>query len=308
MNFPLFKKSSLIKIIMKTKHRVVILGGTGFIGNSLSGILYTNDNIELSIIHKNPLIQNKFPGVKYYQTDVTKQDKKLGKVISNIDCLVILSQPQLDLINNIITFSSKIKKIIYASTLLLYPDSPHKQDEDSLLKPINNYEKSKLKEEQLLQSYAKTHNTKLCIVRLTNVYGNVKNRGIVQKIFTAILNNEQLTINGSGNQLRDYTFIEDVINPLQHLILSSQNKSVEIFNICSGEAHTLNEVISIIEEITGKKLKRVKGEAIKEKTMIIGDNTKIVRLSRIKPQFNLREGLTKTYYNNLKDIKPKLCI
>lgn len=285
---------------MRSKKEIVILGGTGFIGDALTSALNTRDNINLSIIYKNSFKNHKLPNVKYYQINASKQGKKLGKIINNSECLIILSQPDKQLIENITKFGFGIKKIIYASTLLLYPNSHQKQNENSSLEPFNDYEEDKLAEEKLLATYAKTHNTKLCIVRLTNIYGDVKNKGIIQKIFSALLNNKEIAINGSGNQLRDYLFIDDVIPPLVYLLLSNQEKPLEIFNICSAKGQTLNSVISIIEEITDKKLLRLKGKAVKEKKMIIGDNKKIIKFSGFKPQFNLKNGLKRTYQNNLK--------
>ncbi len=285
---------------MEPKQSIIIIGGTGFIGNALTKALNTKDKIELSIIYKNFLSQNKFPKVKYHQLDAAKQGKKLGEIISNTECLVRLSQPSKKLIENITGFGSKIRKIIYASTLLLYPNAPQKQDENSLLKPINDYEKSKFNEEQILSAYAKTHNTKLCIVRPTNVYGDVKSRGIVQKIFSAILNGQEFIINGDGNQKRDFIFVEDIVNWLVNLILLKHEKSVNIFNLCSGEGYTINELITKTENIVGKKLAFKKGLAIKEKQTLIGDNRKIIEFTNRKLTFNIEEGLMKTYENNLK--------
>ena len=289
---------------MKGKCKVVLVGGTGFIGEYLSASL-SKKNISLSVISKNPPLQNRISNnksstVKYFQIDAANDGQKFGEVIKNADCLVLLNQPEKKVLENLIEFGSGVKKIVYASTILLYEDSNIPLSETSPLNPTTDYDQTKFEEENILSEYAKKQNIILSIARLSNVYGDIKNRGIVQKIFSSILNNKKFIINGDGNQKRDYIFVEDVVLYLEDLILLSENKPIDIFNICTGDGTTINELISNIEKVTKKKLLYQKGPSIKEKKVLIGDNQKIIELTGKKPFYNLEDGLKKAYQNNLK--------
>lgn len=286
---------------MKDIYKVVLVGGTGFIGNYLSEN-FAKKEVNLSVISKNPPLKNKLSNINYYQVDDINNGKGLGKILNNTDCVVLLHQPEKKVIENLIKFSSGIKKIVYTSSILLYEDSPTPLKEDSKLNPINEYDKKKFEEENMLSEFAKKQDIILTIARLSNVYGNIKNRGIVQRIFNALLNNEEFIINGDGNQIRDYIFVEDVASYLEDLTLLSADKSIDTFNICSSTGYSINELISLIEGVTGKKLSCQNGPAIKEKSSLVGDNGKIIKFTRKKPAFTLEEGLKKTYQNNLGSI------
>lgn len=282
--------------------KVVILGGTGFIGDYLVKSILKNGKANLSVIYKNNPPQKKLPQINYVRIDGGKNGKVLGEIIRCIDCLIILTSPNIDLIKNVIKYSSKVKKIIYASTILLYSDSHKPQTESAKLKPINDYEKGKVIEEKLLKNFANLGKTKLTIARLTNVYGDIKNRGIIHKIFHSLINNEKFVINNDGNQIRDYIFVEDAAMYLAFLTFAKQNSKVEIFNICTSLVYSIKDLISEVEILSGKKLKIEKGLTVMEKINVIGDNIKIIKASNLKPKFSLELGLKKTYQNYFKNI------
>lgn len=260
-------------------HKVVLLGGGGFIGGYLAELLKKSPGIGLIIISSKTALR-----------DVD---------LENISCLVILAQPDPKFLAYFLK-QVVARKIVYASTLHLYPDSLKKQKEESLLEPANDYEIGKILEEKILIDHSQKNGLELVIARITNVYGDIKNRGIIQKIFTAILNNESLVINNNGEQIRDYIFVEDIANYLKFLIFYNQEKPLEIFNISTGVGTSIKQLINDIELLIGKKLILKNGLSRLEKKCIIGDNSKIVNRSLFKPKFNLKEGLKRTYQNILK--------
>jgi len=283
---------------MRDSFKVILVGGTGFIGDYLSANL-AKKGINLLVISKNPPKQNQLSNINYSQVDTINDGKQFGETVNNADCVVLLHQPEKKVIENLIEFSSGIKKILYASSILLYDDSQAPLKETSKLNPLSDYDQKKFEEENILSEYAKRQNVILTIARLSNVYGNIKNRGIVQKIFNALLNDKRFIINGDGNQIRDYIFIEDVASYLEDLVILS-SKPIDTFNICSGKGYSINELISFIEKVSGKKINSQNGPAIEEKNILIGDNKKIIEFSHKKPRFDLEEGLRKTYQNNLR--------
>ncbi|MFH1822208.1 MAG: NAD-dependent epimerase/dehydratase family protein [Patescibacteria group bacterium] len=285
---------------------LLILGGTGFIGEYLTSNLSKREGCHIDIIYYSSLPpENKPENVNYYKIDLTRQKEELKEFVNKTEVLVILTQPNIEIINNIIfaiRSENSLKKIIYLSTILLYNDSLEKKDENAKIEPKTEYEKNKFQEEKKLIELVNRSNFKLCIARLSNVYGDIKNKGLVGKIFTAILKNENIIINGNGTQVRDYIFIEDAVNLLEFLIFFDQANKQEIFNICPGEGLGVNQLLKIIEQVIIKKIDLNYSPAVYEKQNIIGDSKKIITLSNYKFKFNLLNGLEKTYKNYLKTL------
>lgn len=283
---------------MKIK-KIVTIGGTGFIGSYLTNKISKRKNINLSVIYRTIKPDKTLPKVNYLQIDGSKDGKKLGEIIKDSDFLLILTQPNKQLIKNIIKYGSNIRKIIYTSTMLLYADTESPHNEDSLIKPLTEYEHNKYNEELLLIKFAKKYRVKFCIARLANVYGDIQNRGIIQKIFNSLISNSKFIINGDGEQKRDYIFINDVAKLLELLTFSKQKEIIDIFNICTGKYYSINNVMGLIEKISNRKLLIQKNPSIVEKRYILGDNTKIMKLINHFTFTSLRSGLRKTYERSL---------
>lgn len=264
---------------------ILLLGGTGFIGEYLAKNLNKRKDCQVKIVGRDHSLGD----ISYKDTEV----------------LVVLTQPDDNTIRDIVTFinsTESLKKIIYLSTFLLYPDSTKQSDEEIMPAPVTPYEKDKLKEELLLSKFIENKKCKLCIARLGNVYGDVKNRGIVNRLIVSALGkNKNLTIYGDGLlKTRDFIFVEDAVNLLEFLIFYNQQNKKEIYNICSGKDVNLKEVINQIEKILKKKVFFKKGEPISGEKRITCDNSKILKLSGYQFKFNLVKGLEKTCRNYLK--------
>lgn len=270
---------------------VAVFGGNGFIGGYLVKFLQKTPELKVKVIYNKTEPERRFKNINY-----TKFNSKKN-LLDNIDLVVILTQPNQELIKYIQDYSDDVKRIIYGSTLLLYKDSLMKQTEESELNPVSDYEKQKAKEEELLISFIKQHNKKLAVARIGNVYGDIKNLGIVQKIINATYNGLPFPVNNSGNQIRDYIFVGDVANYLKFLIINFQESPIEIFNVCSGQGYSVNELISEVEKIGLIELKKIKGIEVLEKKSIIGDNGKITKAAGFLPEYSLQSGLKKTFEN-----------
>jgi len=277
--------------------RVGIIGGMGFIGEYLIKKLGDNPKNSVNVFLNKTQPKTKIGGVEYFQIDENFENN-----LRDLDCLIILSQPNRKLIERIIGSSIRIKKIIYASTLLLYGNSRTPVDENFEIQPLNEYEKEKALEEKMLIDFSGRKDPLLTIARIANVYGDVKNRGVVQKIIMSVLHGEEFTVNNNGQQIRDYIFVEDVVNYLSYLVDRKPEEKIEVFNICTGEGISIKQLISLVEDLTLKKIIHKDGSQAAEKESIIGDNRKIAEVSKMKPKYDIREGLKKTYRNYLKSI------
>lgn len=287
----------------ENKNKILVVGGTGFVGEYVTKLLTNRKKLEIFVIgapSNNKAFAEK---TRHYEIDLSRPlaYNKLPKTISWFDTAVIMTQPSVPIIRNILKLldmATNLKKVVFVSTILVYPSSNKKIRETVVPSPVSQYEKDKIAEENMLTNYAKKRNIKLGIIRMANVYGDKKNRGIIGLIFNSALNNNPLVVNGDGNQKRDYIFVEDAANFIRSVVLCKQNKPIEVFNVCTGKSHTINKLIKLTKRITGKNILVNYAPAVPEKRSITGDNAKIIKLFG-KPRYSLLEGLNRTYTNYL---------
>lgn len=286
------------------KKKILVLGGTGFIGNAFVQVLSHRRDYQITVIHRNSIEQSSKPeGVFYKRADISQNLQGLRKLFNECNYLVILTPTNILALKNIL-FNGKLKsleKIMYASSILLYKSSLHKHSENSRLKPLTNYEFCKLREEELLRRFANSNGINLAIARLGNVYGTSKNKGVVKLVLDCVNGLKVLRVNGDGKQKRDFIFIDDAVNLLDFVLNYEQKRRVEIFNTCTGIGTSLTRIIKIIEKITGKRVEYDVSLKTKEKTVAIGDNRKIIRLSHYKIKYDIESGLQKAYENYKND-------
>jgi UDP-glucose 4-epimerase len=132
------------------------------------------------------------------------------------------------------------------------------------------------------------------IVRPSNPYGKGQKsnskQGLIAVALGKILNNKPIEIWGDGSVIRDYLHINDLCLAIKKIIL---NESWDkIYNIGSGKGISINKIISIIEEITKKKLEinYLPSSAVDVSINIL-DISKINSDNGWKPQIELREGI-----------------
>lgn len=120
--------------------------------------------------------------------------------------------------------------------------------------PVCGYGIHKLMIEKYLYLYQYNYDLEYCVLRLSNPYGTAqisdRPQGVIGKFVYKILKNEPVEIWGDGSVVRDYIFIEDVIEALCQAIGYQGDKRV--FNIGSGIGHSLCDVIDIIEREAGR--------------------------------------------------------
>lgn len=186
----------------------------------------------------------------------------------------------------------KIKKFIYSSSSSVYGDSKLPMHEESLLKPVSPYGVTKLAAEHLCYLYWKNYNVPTISLRYFTVYGPRQRPDMaINKFIKAIFNKEKIIVYGDGEQTRDFTYIDDVVNAI---VLSAESYvKGEVFNIGGGSRISINELIKEIERLTKheafvKYIKKQEGDVIDTQA----DLTKIRGLSW-NPEIDIHSGLEK---------------
>src|SRR3989338_1101949 len=289
-----------------SKTKILVIGGTGFVGSYVAKSLFPKKSCEVHVVGVHTgKEKNKIIGVRYHRVNLAGRISKsaLLPITENLDTVVIMTPPDERVTKNVIGLlglTESLQKVVHVSTLLVSPSLSQPSKETVKPKPISSYENNKIREENLLAGYCLKHKVKLCIIRLANVYGDFMNRGIIGLAFKALLKGGPLTVNGNGEQRRDYIFVEDAAKLIKFAVVNPQAKPVEIFNVSTGQGHTINEVLILIKKITGRDLSVNYGLPVPEKKSVMGNNAKILKWSGQKLSYDLRRGLIKTYQNYLK--------
>lgn len=187
--------------------------------------------------------------------------------------------------------SLKVKKLIFTSTSSVYGIQKKLPLEESLIpNPQNPYAMQKLMAEYYCQLFAKLYNLPIIIFRLFNVYGSRMSSSdgyklVLTKWLEQIKNNQPLSIFGSGEQTRDFTYISDVVEGLiKGLKLKSNN--YEIINLGYGRQISVKYLAGLFKHPTRRFPERKYEEKYKQ-----ADISKAKRLLNWKPKVSIEEGI-----------------
>lgn len=155
---------------------------------------------------------------------------------------------------------AKVKRVVYASSSSLYGNSPTlPKREDMTPNPISPYAVSKLTGEYYMRSFFQVYGLETVSLRYFNVFGPYQDptsmySGVLAVFISKMLRGEQPTAHGDGEQSRDFTFIENVVNAnLLACHASAGEAAGKYFNSATGHRITLNETFNLLKELTGYK-------------------------------------------------------
>lgn len=187
-------------------------------------------------------------------------------------------------------------KLIFLSTSHVY-GLPKKNPIQEMhpKNPLSIYAASKLCGEILCESYSKTYDMDIAIIRLFSIYGpKSPDHLVTSKIITQLLTKNTILL-GNMNSKRDFLYIDDAMEAIS-LILKKW-KGFDTFNVGSGKSISIQELFEMLKQISKKnpQIKKIKS-AIQKNDIpeIVSDSTKIKKLGW-KPKMNLNEGLNITY-------------
>lgn len=185
----------------------------------------------------------------------------------------------------------EIQKFVYASSSSVYGVAELPMREDSLLKPESPYGVTKLAAENLCYLYYTNYHVPVISLRYFTVYGPRQRRDMaIHRFVRAVLNGEEITVYGDGEQTRDFTYVDDVIEAT--LLAANSDLVGEVLNIGGGVRISVNQLIKKIEKITKKeaKLEYVEGQKGDVKDTL-ADISKAKEILNWKPRVKIEEGL-----------------
>jgi nucleoside-diphosphate-sugar epimerase len=246
---------------------VVVTGSGGYVGSKIvSSLLLSNCKvIRVSSQELDPLINSKLitGNIEQLQIwyEIVEQADIIFHLAGNTSVYQAAKNPlksqisALKPLNHLIAAAKNLKrkpKIVFASTATVYGLTPLQPINESYPpNPVTFYDLHKLFAEQLL-SWASCQGILDCIsLRLSNVYGpstvasSANDRGILNKVTSMAMQGKDLIIYGDGNYLRDYIYIDDVVNAF---ILAGFSEEIQsgIFNVSSGVSISVGDVFKLV--------------------------------------------------------------
>tara|TARA_B100000686_G_scaffold310017_1_gene352480 strand:- start:1358 stop:2341 length:984 start_codon:yes stop_codon:yes gene_type:complete len=310
--------------------KILVTGAGGFIGGHLVSDLLRKGYTSIVSVDQSPLNQwyQCFPNVDNRVLDLQLLDDCRNAVqgcdvvynlaadmggmgfIENNKALCMLSV----LINTHMLQASQevgVQRFFYSSSACVYAadkqtsvDSPELRESDAYpAMPEDGYGWEKLFSERMCRHFREDFDLATRVARYHNVYGphgtfeggrEKAPAAICRKVIHAKFSgNHEIEIWGDGEQTRSFMYIDDCLKGTQDLLYS---EIVEPINLGSAEMVSINQLVDIVEDIAGVKMKRsYRLDAPKGVRGRSSDNTLIQELLGWAPSISLREGMEKTY-------------
>ncbi|OQX51789.1 MAG: LPS biosynthesis protein WbpP [Candidatus Cloacimonas sp. 4484_209] len=196
---------------------------------------------------------------------------------------------------------NRVRKIIYASSSSIYGNSLELPKRENMIpNPLSPYAVSKIAGEYYMKVFHHLYGIETVILRYFNVYGPYQDptseySGVIAKFITAFLNNKPLTVFGDGEQSRDFTYVDDVVEA--NILAANADISGEVVNISFGKRATINNLIEYLKEMfqTNIKLKYTEPRAGDVKHSL-ADISKAKELLGYNSTIDFQSGLLKTVH------------
>ncbi len=299
--------------------KALITGGAGFIGSNLAAELVKRkfdvviyDDFSTGSMDNLAAVKDK---VKVIKGDVRDYDSlssaakgcdAVFHLAAQVGNVLSLEKPWENMeinaggtINVVNACKDKgIKSLVYSSSCAIFGETQYTPiDEAHPLNPVSPYGVSKLAGEQICIALGSYHGINAACLRYFNVYG--KNQrfnpyGNVLPIFAErVKNGKELIIYGDGRQTRDFVDVRDVVAAN---IAAFERKAEGVFNIGTGTASTVNELVSFVKSASGKEIKAVSNPPrAGEVRDSVADISKAKKELNFVPKISLKQGV-KDYF------------
>jgi nucleoside-diphosphate-sugar epimerase len=189
-----------------------------------------------------------------------------------------------------------IEKLVYASSSSVYGDNaPIPMREDTLPQPLSPYGVTKLAAEHLCHLYCTNHRVPATSVRYFTVYGPRQRPDMAfNRFLRAALQGAPISVYGDGEQTRDFTYVDDAVAAT--ILAAERGTPGRAYNIGGGARVSVNDVLQIVERISGRRLD-IRREPAQKGDMrdTYADTSRARAELGFAPATSLADGLTAEY-------------
>lgn len=300
---------------------VLVTGGAGFVGSNLVNRL-VEDGANVTVLDDlfSGRKQNieRLDDIEFIEGSVTDYDllekimnkKQLVFNLAVRNIIVSVKNPRLDFkVNTEGTFNVLqaakdlgVDQVVYTSSASVYGNPRYLPiNEDDRLSTLNPYAASKLSGENYCFAFYETYRLPVTILRYSNVYGVNQSPlnpycGVVSKFFESVMKKEAPHIHGDGEQTRDFTYVDDVVEAT--LLAASNPRAIgDVFNIGTGIETSVNTLAQKILNLSENQMMPVYIDRrdidnIRRRVLNIEKSRRVLRWI---PKTTLEAGLKKTY-------------
>lgn len=305
--------------------RVLVAGGTGFVGVNLTNrLLSLGARVRATIHRKEPVIHDE--RIEYVRCDLTGMED-CKRAVQNMDYVflcaantsgaaVIQSTPLVHVTPNIImnsqmleaAYFAKVKKFIWLSSNAAYPptgDRPVREEEMFNGDPYHTYFGvgwMKRYTEILCRLYTEKLKPSMCtvVLRPSNIYGPYDDYDFATSHVMAALirrvveRHDPFQVWGTGDDVRDWIYVDDFIDAL--ILAAEKIDTFDPVNIGLGRGYSVKEALRMILEVDGYQNARIQYDPSKPSMIPIRliDTTRAETILGFKAGTGLREGIAKT--------------
>lgn len=310
--------------------KILITGGAGFIGSNLTEHFLKRGNEVVSMDNfatgkrenVNPFI--KYPNFTLFEgdirsledcmkasegVDVIMHQAALGSVPRSIEDPLTSNEVNVNGFLHILETARRMKipRLIYAASSSAYGDiNSAIKVEGRIGNPLSPYAVSKLTNEKYAQVYSLHYGVEAIGLRYFNVFGRRQDpegayAAAIPKFIKALLNGESPKIYGNGEQTRDFTYIDNVIQANELAAIATEKKALNrVYNIAYGERTSVNELLEILKELLSEFdpiIATIKNEYVDERPGDVKHSLASIKKAEkhlgYNPAYDLKKGLKK---------------
>lgn len=296
--------------------RFLITGGAGFIGTHLANSLAQQGHTVRVLDDLSAGDYARLDPAVHFTRGGVEDKPKVWRLLNGVDCVYhlaarvsvpesVLYPREYNKTNVSGTVSvmeamrdAGVKRVVLASSGAVYGEhNIFKVHERLVPSPTSPYAVSKLAAEGYVHTIGSLWNIETVSLRIFNAYGPGQaipptHPPVVPQFVRQILGSGSLVIHGDGEQIRDYVYVDDVVSALV-ATATAEGISRQIINVGTGAGTSVNQLVNIIEKVTGRQAKTIMNPSLSG-----GVSTLVANVSRsqelldYEPEISLEEGLT----------------